>query len=194
MSIICYYFRTTQAALGVLSEDPEAIFGDLTDLPPGSEVIDIDRAYDGLGWLVSPLRRAEAAHAIRLIREPDWPNAEARASVARLNAMVVDDALTAIEGRSEERFDAIDLGLGGAALFEPDVVRRLSLVLAGIDEATLRERADFRAMDEDDVMPGNWQEEGEDIFETYLVPALERLKAFYAAAAESGQIVLVMWS
>jgi len=74
------------------------------------------------------------------------------------------------------------------------VVRRLSLVLAGIDEATLRDRADFRAMDEDDVVPGNWQEEGEDIFETYLVPALERLKAFYAAAAESGQIVLVMWS
>jgi hypothetical protein len=72
MSIICNYIRCSPAQIEALSEVPEIIF-DLERCPGGVEVINIDKAYEGLAWLVSPLKRAELTHRRRLIDEPDWP-------------------------------------------------------------------------------------------------------------------------
>jgi len=192
MSIICYYIRTDHAALEVLTLNPEAIFGDLADLPQASEVIDVDKAYDALSWLVSPLKRAEAAHMARLIGDPDWPDEAVQDSVARLNSMDVDDALVAIEGQNKERLDDIDLGLGGAVIFWPDRVRELALALSKLDEDPIRRDVDFALMDEHDVQPAGWLQEGEEILESYVLPTLRRLKAFYAAASELNQLVLLV--
>jgi hypothetical protein len=177
MSLICHYVRTGEAALEVVSRDPEAIFGDLADLPEGSEVIDIDKAYDALEWLGSPVKRAGTLHSAKLIREPDWPASEARASVARLNEMVVDDVFAAIHGIADERVEGFDFGLGPARIFRPDRVRSLALAVGALDEAELRRNADFVVMDRDLVQPDDWQEEGEDILASYILPALRRLKS-----------------
>lgn len=193
MSMICHYVRTSEDRLPALSRRPETIVEGGTSRVEGVEAIDIDRAHEALAWLASPLKRAEQAHNTRLIFDSAWPDDDARASVARLRAMPLDDALAAIEGRSSERLEAIDFGLGGAACFPPDRVRELSAALSALTEEALRARLDFAAMDEQDVVPGYWAEEGEDTFQTYLLPALRRLQDFYAAAAAAGEVVLVVW-
>ena len=194
MSQICYYIRTGEAALEVVSKDPEAIFGDLADFPEGSEVIDIGKAYEALEWLASPTKRADQLHTARLIRDRDWPDDEVRASVARLDEMVVDDAFAAIHGIADERVEGFDFGLGPARIFRPDRVMSLAVVVGALDEDELRRNADFVVMDRDLVQPDDWQEEGEDILASYIFPALRRLKAFYAAASRANQMVLVVWT
>jgi hypothetical protein len=141
---------------------------------------------------VTAAQRAELSHLRRLIDQPDWPNAEARASVAKLNSLPMDDAYVAIEGRSGEPIDAINFGLGGAALFSPERVSALSETISMLSEARLRPLLDFTAMDENDVRPGYWVMEGEDDSRNYLLPALQRLQAFYASASAEGQAVLVV--
>ena len=194
MGLVCYYIRTGEEALEVLSRDPEAIFGDLADLPQGSEVIDIDKAYDALEWLASPLKRAESLHSARLIRERDWPSSEARASVARLSEMAVDDVFAAIHGLADDRVEGFDFGLGPAVIFRPDRVKSLAVAVGALDEGDLRRNADFVVMDRDLVQPDDRQEEGEDILASYIFPALRRLNAFYAAASRANQTVLVVWT
>jgi hypothetical protein len=142
MSIICYYIRFSPAQIEALSEVPEIIL-DSEQCPAGVDVIDIDKAYEALAWLVSPLKRAEMSHTLRLINEPHWPDAEARASVATLNRMPMDNALVAIEGRADERIDAINFGLGGATHFSPERVSALSKAISELSEASLRARLDF---------------------------------------------------
>ncbi len=195
MGLVCYYVRTGEEAFDVLSKNPDVIFeDDLPDLPPGSEVIDIDKAYEALEWLASPVKRAESLHSAKLIREPDWPASEARASVVRLDEMVLDDAYAAIHGIGDERVEGFDFGLGPARIFRPDRVRSLAAVVGALDEDDLRRNADFVVMDRDYVQPDDWQSEGEDLLATYIFPALRRLKAFYAAASHAGQAVLVVWT
>ena len=191
MSIICYYIRCSPAQIEALSDGPEIIF-ESERWPAGVEVINIDKAYEGLAWLVSPLKRAEAAHDQRLLNEPDWPDTEARASVANLNSMPTDDAYLAIEGRSDETIDAIKFGLGGAAHFSPERASALSKTISMLSEAQLRAQLDFAEMDEHDVTPGYWVDDGEDNFRSYLLPALQRLQTFYASASANGQAVLVV--
>ena len=164
----------------------------------GCEIIDIDKAYEPLAWLASPLKRAEMAHNNRVMFDDNWPDDEARASVARLNEMSSDDWLDAIEGRSDERIDSISFGLGNSALFRADRVKELSHALGDLNETILRENLDFSVMDEQDVQPGYWQEEGdeggEDTFQTYVLAGLEHLNFFYARAAEAGQVVVIGYS
>jgi hypothetical protein len=191
MSIICNYIRCSPAQIEALSDGPEVIF-ESERWPAGIEVINIDKAYEGLAWLVSPLKRAQVSHLRRLISEPDWPDAEARASVAHLNSMPMDDAYVAIEGRADQRIDAINFGLGGAAHFPPERVSALSKAISMLSEASLHAQLDFAAMDENDVTPGFWIMEGEDNFRSYLLPAIQRLQAFYASASANGQAVLVV--
>ena len=194
MSLICYYVRTGEEACEVLKESPDAIFEDLAGFPEGTEVMDIDKAYDALTWLVSPVKRAETLHMARLVSDKDWPDSEARESVARLDAMTVDDALFAIEGRPGERLEGFDLGMGAAVVFAPDRVRSLAAVVSALDEDALRRSADFPMMDEHDVQPSGWLEEGDEILSDYILPALRRLKAFYEAASRLNQTVLVVWT
>lgn len=191
MSIICYYVSAAMAAVPALQSSPDTIF-EAASRPAGVEVMDIDKAYEALAWLSSPLKRAEVAHNTRLMRDPDWPIGEARASVAALNAMAMDDELAAFEGRTDERIDRIDFGMGGASFFPPPRVRELSSAISSLSEDDLRAQADFKEMDRHDVQPGYWLEEGDDLLETYLLPGLRRLKSFYESAASKNEAVLVV--
>ncbi|RJF93578.1 DUF1877 family protein [Sphingomonas cavernae] len=192
MSLICYYVRLQPEFVPALCPNPDAIF---EEPPPDHlEVMDVDRAYEALAWLASPLKRAEAAHMARLIREPDWPDEDADESVAQLDAMALGEAVAAIEGRATERIEAINFGPGAAGFFPPQRVRALSATMNKLSEAELRARLDFKVMDENDVVPGYWQEEGEDIFLSYVMPAFGRLRRFYASAAANGDAVIVAWT
>lgn len=92
MSSICYYVRANQSIIEALGADPSAILEDHID-QPYVEVIDIDLAFEGLSWLASPLKRAEAAYLARLLSDRDWPESAIDARRAEIDIIPVDDAL-----------------------------------------------------------------------------------------------------
>jgi Domain of unknown function (DUF1877) len=57
----------------------------------------------------------------------------------------------------------------------------------------LRAKYDPEVMDEQMVSPDGWLDEGEDILSSYVFPALDRLKQFYSAAADKGQLVIIAY-
>ncbi|MBT2189353.1 DUF1877 family protein [Sphingobium nicotianae] len=192
MSIICTYVRAKPAIMESLCADPDSI-PERCFAGKDVTMIDIDRATDGLAWLASPRKRAEAAYHDRLMRDADWPDHEARRSLAAIDRMPVEDALAAIERWKEGGVIIPDIGLA-AVLYPAERVPALSTALAGLTEESLRLHLDFATMDRDDVLPGNWMEEGEDLFLFYLLPYLSRLKHFYRSAADAGESVLLIWS
>lgn len=66
---------------------------------------------------------------------------------------------------------------------------RISAFLAELDDASLRARFDAQAMTRADVYPaGIWDEP--DLLDQYLLPAVEQLKKFFAAAAQADEAVI----
>lgn len=191
MSIIFYHVSAPQAAIPLLSSSPDTIL-DAAARSEGIRVMDIDKAYEAIGWLTSPLKREETKHMTRLISDPDWSDDEARASVTALSTIPVDDVLAALEGRTSERIASIDYGMGPSAFFPPIRVCELSKAISALSEDMLRAESDYKEMDEQDVTPSYWLEEGDEILATYLFPALRRLKQFYASASERGDAILVV--
>ena len=94
---------------------------------------------------------------------------------------------------------ASDVIFGGQPVGDPDEemiqvideprVARIASYLAELDEASLRARFDPQAMIRADVYPsGIWEEP--ELLEDYLLPAVQQLKEFYAAAARTNEAVI----
>lgn len=81
-----------------------------------------------------------------------------------------------------------DLGYGPGRLLSAEGVGAVAARLQVVEPHALRARLDPAAMEEAGVYPSIWDED--DVFDTYLVPAFERLRAFYSAAADSGDCVI----
>jgi len=190
MSIIPYYVRADIWTIGAICADRERLFG-AAARPPGIEMIDIGLAYEGLSWLVSPLKRAEVAFQMQLIIDRDWPKAALQARRAELDLLPVEDSLAALLGWSGEVVEPLAGALGGA-VFAPPRVKALSTALAAVSEETLRPQLDPTILHAHLVAPEGWLEESEDIFDSYLMPALAKLQRFYRAAADAEQSVLIV--
>lgn len=83
---------------------------------------------------------------------------------------------------------ATDLDHGPAGLLDPERVRAVEAALAALPVAELASRVDLRAMAVADVYPNIWDES--DVFDEYLAPAYDQLRAFYADAARAGDAVI----
>jgi hypothetical protein len=81
-----------------------------------------------------------------------------------------------------------DLGYGAARLLDPEVVAGVAAALEPLDADTLSNRMDAAAMTAADLYPSIWDEP--DVFDTYLRPNYEALRAFYSRAAADGRAVL----
>lgn len=77
-----------------------------------------------------------------------------------------------------------DAGYGRPRLLDPRGVAAVTAVLAPISVADLRARYDPAA----EIYPDIWDEG--DVFDSYLAPNFERLKALYSHAAAQGSWVL----
>ena len=191
MSIVANYTRHTPAQVSelVADSDPHSLFSSL----PGAETIDIDQSWGPMAWLASSTKRMEDEHNWRVMSDPDLDDAFISESIARLDAAQVDLPLIAIEGRSEKRIEAIDNGMGPAAMFEPAEVQDLSTALHVLQDSLLRSALNPSLMDEMQVFPGYWEEET-DLLDTYILPNLHKLRDFYAAAASARQAVVVWYT
>ena len=83
-----------------------------------------------------------------------------------------------------------DLGMGPARLLMPDAVRAVAAGLDAVDDATLRARFDPAAMSEAEIYPHIW-DDGDDEFDSYLLPNFAALCTFYRDAAARGEAVLL---
>ena len=76
-----------------------------------------------------------------------------------------------------------------AQVIDEPMVARIAGYLASLDKDALHARFESGAMTRADVYPsGIWDEAG--VFEEYLLPAVEQLRAFYADAARADEVVI----
>ena len=210
MSLVAYFARMSREQIEHCADNPDALFSGGDE---AAEVIDLDKAYEPLAWLLCPLKRAEQDYTALLHAEmmapPPKPSllgrlfgrksafepSKALAQKGKAaDATQLDPLLIAIEGRSESRDDRFDPGTGPAAVFSPSEVARLAAALGAVGPDALRAHYDPELMDHMLVFPEHWREEGEELLSEYVTPNLARLQQFYRAAAEQEQHVLVWYA
>jgi hypothetical protein len=190
MSVVVQYIRLSLAQLEKLAEEPERLWEMGTDEEyQGAELLYLDKAYESIAWVLSPLARAEADHMTRLIKNPNEKEA-ALARVAAINAMPVDLAFEALYGDRSHVDDRFDVGLDPPAVMSPEKVAALSGALDQISRADIERGFDREAMIHDGM---NYADE-DDIIEGYILPEFKRLQALYSAAAANNQVVMVVFT
>ncbi|MGH8050691.1 MAG: DUF1877 family protein [Arenimonas sp.] len=193
MSIIANYARLSPTQISELiaraGSDPHSFIPRLS----GAEAIDVDQSWGPMAWLASSTKRMEDEHNWRVMSDPDLDDAFIAESIAKLDSAPIDQPLIAIEGRSENRIEALDNGMGPAALFEPAEVQALAAALLALQDSSLRNALNPTLMDEMQVFPGHWEEET-DLLDTYILPNLHKLRNFYAAAASARQAIVVWYT
>src|SRR5262245_31629555 len=179
MSVVASYARMSGNEVETLKVDADQ-FWRIQEMPrnlgervdaAASEPLDVDKDWQVLSWLCSPVGRAEERREAALIRvaqrrgedfSAEALKAALRQEVEAMGFAYVDPrdlpddlVLTAIQGRrkADERRSIANLGLA-AAMFGPDEVRTLSAALDRIDEAELREVFNANEMETLDL-PGD---------------------------------------
>lgn len=219
MSIVAYYARMSSEQLARCVGNPKKLPSGAVDDLPGAEVIDVDRAWEPLAWLVSPCKRIEQEHKALVMNEimaerrpaqPSFgarlaklfqtkpkqktePSAAVKESLRRADEAELDLPLVAIEGRTEVREEQLKFGMGAAALFPPEQVANLQEALAAVSAQGIETQYKPELMDQMGVFPEHWVEEGRDLMDNYILPNLMKLQVFYSSAAESDQTVLVWY-
>jgi hypothetical protein len=95
---------------------------------------------------------------------------------------------------------AFDVVLGGTVLGDPSTyepvrvllperVQAVAVLLAGLPPEDLRGRFTHRAFRQAEVYPDVWDQP--DVLTSFVLPAYDALRTFYAAAAAAGDAVLV---
>lgn len=190
--MITYYARLSRPQLDELQSTPDAFSRIHERIPPGAEIIDLDKASGVIAWLLSPCKRAEQIQFAALVNEdlddnqmepPDLPP-----------VLPLDDFAIAIEGRGAKKIAKLDIGYGPACAFEPAEVKRFSDLLATVNASVLRRELNFKLMDTLHLPVEYWEEAGEETFTQYIVPQFEKLKRFYLEATKAGQLVLVWYN
>lgn len=194
MGIVVTYVRLSPEQLEHAAQDPEVVFrldGEEEDpVYRGAETLYLDKAYKPICWLLSPLARAEEDHLTKLIKNPNEPEAAARARVAAINAMPIDPAFEAIYGSRSHVDERFDIGLDLPAVMAPERVRMLSAALDGIARADLDRTFDREEM----IQAGMNYADEDDIMDEYIVPEFTRLQTFYRVAAANDQVVMVVFT
>lgn len=197
MSVVVYYARLSPEQLERLANSPERarsliLAGGSESHPdfPDLGRLYLDRAYEPVAWLLSPLARAEADHMRRLGENPNEPREAARGRVAAIDAMPIDPAYEALHGSRSYVDDRFAIGLGSPAVFPVAKVRALSAALDEIWRADLERGFDREEM----IRDGMRYCDEDDIMDEYILPEFKRLQVFYRAAAANNQVVMVVFT
>src|SRR5262245_11591310 len=143
MSVIATYARLDSASLETCRTEPHWMERLYKRSFTNSEVIDIDKACDGIVWILSRL--------------PGPPSAQIDGSGFVLPISLAP-LLRGEGGTKEPRLNA---PYGPAASLTSQQVAELSTWLQPIDAAQMRSRYNPSAMDAEDIYPNIWSEEGD---------------------------------
>jgi len=175
VSVIATYARVNEGAIESLRSDSnwlDALFGGQI---PDAQVIDLDKACDGIVWLLSGM--------------PPPPTPATSGSGFALKQSLAP-LLSGAGGRKERSLEA---PYGPASALTTQQVKELSDWLSSIEISELRARYDPEAMAKSRVYPQIWMAEGAAAFEDYLLPRFSELRKFIATAATAEQCVLVFF-
>lgn len=86
----------------------------------------------------------------------------------------------------------VELSMGRAYLHDAKAVKRFAEALSRLSSEDIKKRYDPAAMDSDEVYPGEWASDPENL--PALLHAFGILKAFYIEAAKKGLAVLYAWN
>ena len=215
MSIIAYYLHVDDTQLRAVREQP-ALSWNVNSDPrfASAALLDVDKDYEVLAWLLSAKKRKEQAHQVANFRAinreiesgSDFDKAKFRAVEAEelqklgvtpedTDALPTDPLLEALEGRGTEaqRDPKINFGLGNARLFTPAEVKRLAAAIERTTEADLRRSFDRVEMAKFEVGGMDWLDEDDSVLVEFLTPAFQKVRSFYMDAAKLGHHVLVIY-
>lgn len=176
MSVVATYARLSEDALEALRNDAQWMDTLHGGGASGAHVLDIDKACDGIVWLLSRMPLPSAA-----------PVAGSGFVLRRTLAPLLSGA----GGAQKTNFEA---PLGPASVVTVQQVKELSAWLERIDADELRKRYDPQAMSTAGVYPQIWADDGPAAFDEYLWPHFERLRTFLAEATTAKQCVLVLFT
>jgi hypothetical protein len=176
MSVIATYARLDPTSLDECRTNPDWIEALDDKAIPNCEVIDIDKACDGLVWLLSRLP------------PPQNTNIEGAGFVLQQSLAPL---LHGVGGTLEPQLDA---PYGPASSLSPEQVIAFDTWLRSATPALIRPLYRPDAMDSESVYPQIWKKEGLAALEEYLLPNLQTLKEFFARAAQAGQHIIVYFT
>jgi hypothetical protein len=176
MSVIAIYARLNAKGLELCRGNPDWLKALDSHAIPDSEIVDVDKACDGLVWLLSRLQATSGATT-------DGVGFVLKRSLAPL--------LRGEGGVSERQLDA---PYGPASRLSSEQVAELSKWLESVDPVQMRSLYDPHRMDAEKVYPQIWSREGSAAFDDYLLPRFHILKAFFSRAVQAQQQVLVFFS
>lgn len=176
MSVIATYARLNADSVDALRSNPNWMDALFARKIAGAEVIDIDQACDGIVWILSQL--------------PVPPDEKVEGAGFVLQRSLAP--LISGEGGSPER--KLDAPYGPASSLSVSQVAKLHSWLQAVDPAKMRSSYNPTAMQNDDVYPEIWEEEGLTAFDEYLLPSFLALRDFIARAHQAGQMVLVFFT
>jgi hypothetical protein len=176
MSVIASYARLNSGSIESCRMNPDWLEALYERAIPDSEITDVDKACDAIVWLLSRLPAPVSTTT-------DGTDFILRRSFAPL--------LRGEGGISESQLDA---PYGPASRLSAQQVVELSAWLQSVDPAQMRSQYDPHRMDDEQVYPQIWSEEGAAAFEEYLLPHFRALQAFFSRAAQAQQQVLVFFT
>jgi hypothetical protein len=215
MSIIAYYLHVNDTQLHAIQERPAVVWNVNSDPRfAKAALIDVDKDYEVVAWLLSEKKRKEQAHQVATFKaishesdvKANWSKAEFSKVVAAelqklglevedTNALDTDAVLEAIEGRGTEaqRDPKINFGLGSARVFQPNEVKKLAAALEQVSDANLRKSFNRSMMAKFEVGGMDWLDEKDSALDDFLIPAFKRIQMFYMEAAKRSHYVLVIY-
>lgn len=173
MSVIAYYAHLSAASLDHCRSNDNWL-GDLYSRKiPESEVIDIDKACEGIVWILSRLPVAPSSN------------------LAGAGFVMERSLASSLRGGTIER--RLDASLGPASSLSKDDVSELNSWLQAVTPDQMRAKYDPTEMEGDSVYPDIWMEEGEAALNEYLLPYFQKLQQFFARAADAKHVVIVFF-
>lgn len=163
MGMIGNLLRATGTQLDEYLKDSSLLESSIYDEGTDEEnpnLTDIDKAWDGIIFLLTGQGLANADHPLLSVL---------------FSGQVID----------EEQ----DLGYGPAHYLTPEQVVDLNNQISKITVEDLKKKYDPKRMEELEVYPSIWEEEGDDAFD-YLSEYFEVVQEVYAEAAKNGEAII----
>ena len=140
-----------------------------------AQVIDIDKACDGLVWLLERVPQSA-------------PPTEGGDFVLKRNYASL------LRGQGGQKEPSLKAPYGPAFWLNAPQVAAVASWLQGVTPGQLRQAYDPSAMQRDEVYPEIWEDEGQARLEKYLLPYYASLQSFFAEANRSEQGMLVYFT
>lgn len=163
MSMICNLLRVTGTQLHEYLKDSSLLESSIYDEETDEEnanLTDIDKAWDGIIFLLTGQGLANADHPLLSVL---------------FSGQVIDEDQ--------------DLGYGPAHYLTPEQVVDLNNRISKITVEDLKKNYDPKRMEELEVYPSIWEDEGDDAFD-YLSEYFEVVQEVYGEAAKNGEAII----